>query len=144
LAGSTKRLASRFYQVETGHCPTGQYLEWTRNQPTAVCWWCPYRVQTWEHVFKNCPEWKPQQKVLWAEVREETGRGRDRFKMRDLLADTRYSRAVLDFLSTTDVGRKARPRLRTTRRARRQSVNSGNGSREREEERRVEVEAWRR
>ena len=26
VAGSTKRLASRFYQIRTGHCLTGQYL----------------------------------------------------------------------------------------------------------------------
>jgi len=50
--------------------------------------------------------WKLQQKDLWAEVREETGRGNDRFKIRDLLADMRCSRAVLDFLSITDVGRR--------------------------------------
>ena len=26
VAGSTKRLASRFYQLKTGHCLSGQYL----------------------------------------------------------------------------------------------------------------------
>jgi len=51
-----------------------------------------------------CPEWKAQQKILWAEVRKETGRGKDRWKIRNLLADERCGRAVLDFLSTTDVG----------------------------------------
>jgi len=53
-----------------------------------------------------CPEWKPQQKILWAEVRKETGRWKDRWKIRDLLADERCSQAVLDFLSSTDVGRR--------------------------------------
>jgi len=38
VAGSTKRLASWFYQVKTGHCLTGQYLHWTKNQRTAQCW----------------------------------------------------------------------------------------------------------
>ena len=42
---------------------------------------------------------------MWAAVRKETGRGKSRWKIRDLLADERCSRAVLDFLSTTDVGR---------------------------------------
>jgi len=45
--------------------------------------------------------------VLWKEVWKEMGRGRSRFPIRDLLADDRCSRAVLDFLSTTDVGRLA-------------------------------------
>jgi len=40
VAGSFKRLASRFYQIKTGHCLTGQYLNWTKNRPTPPCWWC--------------------------------------------------------------------------------------------------------
>jgi len=53
-----------------------------------------------------CPEWKAQQKILWAEVRKETGRWKDWWKIRDLLADERRGRAVLDFLATMDVGRR--------------------------------------
>jgi len=40
------------------------------------------------------------------EVKEETGRGKSRWKVRDLLADERGVQAVLGFLSTTDVGRR--------------------------------------
>jgi len=46
-----------------------------------------------------------QQKILWAEVQKETGRWKSRWKIRDQLADRRCGRAVLDFLSSTDVGR---------------------------------------
>jgi len=106
VAGSTKRLASRFYQVKMGHCLTGQYLNWTKNRPTPQCWWCRYRTQTRDHLFKECPERKPQQKILSAEVRKETGRWKDWWKVHDLLADGRCSRAVLDFFSSTDVGRR--------------------------------------
>jgi len=62
-------------------------------------------VQTREHLFKVCPEWKAQQKILWAEVLNETGKWKSRCKFRDLLADGRCSQAVLDFLSATDVGK---------------------------------------
>ena len=55
VAGSSKRLASRFYQIKTGHCLTAQYLNWTTRRPTPQCWWCRYSVQTWEHLFKECP-----------------------------------------------------------------------------------------
>ena len=44
--------------------------------------------------------------ALWAEVKKETGRWKDRWKVKDLLADGRCSRAVLDFLAATDVGRR--------------------------------------
>jgi hypothetical protein len=133
VAGGTKRLASRFYQLKTVHCVTEQYLNWTKNRTTAQCWWRRHTTQTTEHIFKNCPEWKPQQKTLWAEVWKETGRGKSRFKIRDLLADDRCSQPVLDFLATTDVGKGVPPRLRTTRgtqRARHQSGSSGNGGSE--------------
>jgi len=38
----------------------------------------------------TCPEWKTQQKILWAEVLEESGRGKFRFKIRNLPAARRY------------------------------------------------------
>jgi len=38
-----------------------------------------YRIRTWEHLFKECPEWKAQQKILWAEVRKETGKWKRRW-----------------------------------------------------------------
>ena len=53
-----------------------------------------------------CPEWKVPQKIMWADVRKETGRQNDRWKIRDLLADGRCSQVVLDFLTATDVGRR--------------------------------------
>jgi len=69
--------------------------------------WGRCRTQTRNHLFKECPEWKAQQKILWAEVQEGSGRGKNQFKTRDLLADGRCSKAVLDFLSTSDVARLA-------------------------------------
>jgi len=38
-------------------------------------------------------------------VRKETGWGKDRFKTLELFADERCSKAILDFLATTEVGR---------------------------------------
>jgi ribonuclease HI len=107
VAGSTKRHASRFYQLKTGHCLTGQHLHRMKSRPSPQCWWCASGTQTRDHLFKECVEWREQQRILWAEVRKETGRWKSRWRVRDLLADERCSRAVLDFLSTTDVGRLA-------------------------------------
>jgi len=39
-------------------------------------------------------------------VKKETGRWKDWWKVRDLLADGRCSQAVLDFLSSADIGRR--------------------------------------
>src|SRR5258705_7286085 len=69
--------------------------------------------QAHRHLFKSCPAWREQQKALWKEVRKKTKRGRDRFRMADLFADERCSKAVLRFLETTGVG-KAVPKERPT------------------------------
>jgi hypothetical protein len=64
------------------------------------------QTQTREHLLKDYPQWECQQKILWVEVREETGRGTHHFEIRDLFADERCSQAVLYFLATIDVGRR--------------------------------------
>jgi hypothetical protein len=106
VARSTKGQASRYYQLIPGHALIGQYLKGTNNRPSAECGWCGYKAQTREHLFKRCPRLRPQQKILWAETRKETGRGEDRFKIRDLFADERSSKSILYFLSTPCVGRR--------------------------------------
>jgi len=93
------------------------------------------------YLFKACPEWKMQQKILWAEVVKETKRWKSRWMVRDLLANGRCGRAVLDFLSSTDVGRLVPPL--------KEEGDAGSGvsewelrdRRERQEEREGEVEA---
>ena len=101
--------------MNSGHCLTGQHLVWTTRRPDATCWWCQYKIQTREHLFKNFPQWKSQQKTLWATVLETTRklpgptRSRDRTNIAELLADQRCSQAVLSFLATTDVGRTSGP-----------------------------------
>jgi len=62
--------------------------------------------QSRDHLLKSCLEWKTQQKVMWEKVKKETGRWKSRWKIRDLFADPRCSQAVLDFLASTQVGRR--------------------------------------
>jgi hypothetical protein len=80
-----------------------------------------------------------QQKNLWAEVRKETERGTDRLTIPDILADGMCGQSVLDFLSTTDVGRLA-PVLSEEGAQSEASEWQLRERREREEERRHEAE----
>jgi len=105
VAGSSKKLASRFYQLKTGHRRTGQYLHWAKVRPTAQCWWSQCPTQTSDHHLKGCPKWKGQQTTLRKEVWKETGKGKSRWKALELFADRRCSQTVLDFLSATDLGK---------------------------------------
>jgi len=54
-AGSSKRLVSRFRRLKTGHCHSGRYLHWTKNLPTAQCWWWRCRTQTWDKPLQGVP-----------------------------------------------------------------------------------------
>ena len=105
-----KGTASRYYQLKTGHALTGMYLRWIGSREDDMCWWChkPGATQTREHLFKVCTAWRRQQKVLWKEARVQTKRGRNWFRIAELFADERCTDAILTFLETTDVGRRAR------------------------------------
>jgi len=80
-----------------------KYLRHIGSRESDACWWSgrPGASQTREHLFKSCPAWRQHQKVLWKEVRKQTKRVRDRFRMADLFADECCSKAVLRFLKTT-------------------------------------------
>jgi hypothetical protein len=100
VAGSSKWLAGQLYQLKTVHCLTRQTSNGQRTGTLRSAGGVRiYKTQTQEHLFKSCPRWKPQQKILWAEVRKET----------DLFADERLTRSILDFVRATDVGRKMKP-----------------------------------
>jgi len=51
VAASEKIISSRCYQLKTGHALTGQYLQWTKSQPSAKCGWCPYQTQTRDRLL---------------------------------------------------------------------------------------------
>jgi len=107
VALGPQRLAERFHQLRTGRCRTGQYMKWAKNAGTAECGWCRYKTQTRNHLFKDRRQWSSQQKTLWAEVQRAAGKGKNRFKIRDLLADERCTQ---DSLRTTGVGSRVGPR----------------------------------
>ena len=44
--------------AEDGALPHRPSLQWTARRPDAKCWWCQYKTQPLEHLFKNCPQWK--------------------------------------------------------------------------------------
>jgi len=50
-----------------------------------------------------------QQKIMWAEIRKKTGRGKNWFTIKEMFADERCTGAVLDFLRTTRVGARTGP-----------------------------------
>jgi len=101
VAGANKRLASRFYQLKTGHCLTGQCLQWTTRRPDTKCLWCQYSIHPSEPSIQELPP--------MAVHRCQQKSRQPSWRPRRLLADERCSQAVLVFLATTDVGRTLGP-----------------------------------
>ena len=104
------------------------YLKSVDNRPDDYCWWCDPdnncgTQQTRDHLFEHCSRWKDQQAQLWARVKEETKRGKRKWRVGDLLADE--SPAVLDFLRTTHVGRAAPPVEESGDRAEEEEARAG-------------------
>ena len=112
VARTNKRPASRFCQLKTGHCLTGQHLQWTTRRPPSAG-----GASTRSRLASTCSKTARSGKVSRRpSVLEETRRlpDPDRTKIAELLADDRRSQAILDFLATTDVGRTAGRRRRSS------------------------------
>ena len=115
---SKKSIAARFYQLKTGHALMGKYLRRIGKRRDMKCWWCGHEYQTRDHLFKWCRRWKREQKRLWDDGQE----GEDAYEsvvkvmkkpkislpMSLVFAEEKCSRALLDFLCHTDVGRISR------------------------------------
>ena len=71
---SVKSLAARFYQVKSGHAPTGVYLKRFGHRDDDKCWWCGGTVsQMREHLFHHCSQWRVHQRELWRAVGKAMG-----------------------------------------------------------------------
>ena len=133
LRKAPKELASRFFQLASGHAMIAPFVKekfkWIESD---TCWWCGSERQTREHLFKQCLTWKKEIRELWKTAAEMsgckgdqrgfsckgrgfflcwgTGQGRAKRRpgntsIRELMADKRSTEVVLTFLRTTGVGK---------------------------------------
>ena len=69
-----KELASRFFQLASGHAMIAPFLReklgWIDSD---VCWWCSSGRQTREHLFRECSAWAKGVRELWEEVGRVSG-----------------------------------------------------------------------
>jgi hypothetical protein len=100
-------MAQMFYQLKVGHALIGPHLKWIKKAEDDKWWWCTREVsQLREHLFKHCKHWRKPQNTLWQAVKEASGRGNSNISMKDLFGDRRCSEAVIQFLRSTEVGRR--------------------------------------
>ena len=101
LGKSRKELASRYYQLMSGHASVAEHLQRIGQADSDKCFWCGSgAVQTRYHLFVVCRRWTPEIRRLWQRVRAETGCG-GAPSIRKLFGDERNVKAILEFLEKT-------------------------------------------
>jgi hypothetical protein len=82
LRSERKETAMRYYQLMTGHAAIAPYLKNNvKNGDSEECWWYQSgKKQSREHLFKECPKWKPQIRELWRIVGKDVGWRRAKWK----------------------------------------------------------------
>ena len=107
LTKERKEVASRYYQLLSGHASIGSYLaEKTHTVQSSECWWCGSgERQSRYHLFFQCRRWAPESKKMWRDIGKACGWRHPRaHAVRHLFEDDRATPAVLTFIRTTRVG----------------------------------------
>ena len=105
LARTRKELASRFYQLLSGHVAVADHLLRVGQATEDRCWWCGSgERQTRFHLFIKCRRWEPEIKRVWQRIRSDCVWG-GAPSIRWLFGDEKAVPAILEFLEDTRVGR---------------------------------------
>ncbi|EYE96687.1 uncharacterized protein EURHEDRAFT_410473 [Aspergillus ruber CBS 135680] len=101
-----KHLASRYFQLKSGHAAIGAYLHWIRVQEDATCEGCSISRETTHHLLFECREWRHQRNRLYKDL--ETDRvmrptTAEEYPQGRLLGEPEATRALLQFLASTSV-----------------------------------------
>ena len=104
--------------------------DWWGWIDTDSCWWCEKGRQSRDHLFKECKTWEREIRELWSTVGKISGKRGSKEEMdgpfksrrgfgfhvrqararpsnttfKELLSNSRYTEAVLEFLGKTRVG----------------------------------------
>ena len=116
-----KAIASRYYQLKTGHAATGTYLQRIKAQEDSACRWCQAPNETVSHGMFECRQWQTQRRKLkgnlirarvqYPSADEDHPEGR-------LFGDWKATKAILAFIASTEVGMRHGEWLQAAERAR--------------------------
>jgi ribonuclease HI len=107
VAAAPKKVASRYYQLKTGHAAIGAYLRKVQARESEVCQGCQAPSETVHHLLFECREWRKQRRALYKalqEVNVALPTAAEDYPAGRLLGDLRATKAVLQFLGDTTIG----------------------------------------
>ncbi|KAL2005518.1 hypothetical protein VTN00DRAFT_2729 [Thermoascus crustaceus] len=106
-AAAPKKIASRYFQLKTGHATIGTYLKRMQAQESEACRGCQAPKESIRHLLFECRQWRRQRGTLYQAL-DRAGVARptaaeDHPEGR-LLGDPKATKALLRFLADTTVG----------------------------------------
>ena len=102
-----KELVCHFYQLLLGHAAMAPYLHRFGKAPNDTCCWCGTgEIQIRHHLLIRCRRWSPEIRMMWQRVEKDWEWASPRApSARLLFRDARATPVVLEFLSSTRVGK---------------------------------------
>ena len=107
LGKSSKKYASRYYQLKVRHGAIGTFLARIGLIETPECWWCGAAEQTVENLYARCRKWRKQRRKLVRELGKENIQWQPQVERRwlaSLLGDGKAVAPLLKFLKATGIG----------------------------------------
>ena len=101
-----KRLASRYYQLKTGHAPIGSYLHRIGTRDSPECRACGALQETTSHILFECRRRSGPRKVLYRELidaRVPLPTAAEDAPEARLFSEPKATPALLHFLSSVDL-----------------------------------------
>jgi len=119
LRQERKADAAVFNQFACGHAITGEYLRRIGKLDDETCWYCgKEEVQDRAHLLLTCSQFREERKELEKDIREalkqqalekKKKQWRTRIPLREYFGQECVTRPVMDFLRSTEIGRRGRP-----------------------------------
>jgi hypothetical protein len=101
---TTKRLATRYYQLKTGHAVIGVHLKRINTIDDDRCWWCESEErQSVKHLMKECRKWREARETLKKNAKNHLWQHHD---LQHLFANRNASKPLLEYLEATEIGNK--------------------------------------
>ena len=105
-----KSLASRYYQLLSGHAAIGSFLHERVTGPlsreSSKCRWCSCgRRESRHHLLVECKAWAPQIRRLWRRVGKDCGGKHPKAPAVRKLRKGGATEAVSEFLGGSQIGR---------------------------------------
>ena len=105
LNRTRKEVASRYYQLLSGHAAVAEHLVRVGQATNSACFWRGSgERQTRYHLMVKCRRWSPEIRKMWQRDKADSGWG-GAPSIRRLFGDGRNEKSILEFLEKTRVGK---------------------------------------